>query len=275
MAYPWLCSALQVLRPVLDKAITAVDPEACRLLPVAADVGGGVVVWAPASATYIPPLASAEPPKDMPVTALPRMQPKTFCQAHGGAFLLASVDGGIALLQPRPQSAASASASTPSGLQWQCHVLGMVVPASSLAYVAAGVIFVGSSSGDSQLVRPVTAPNGESSLEVLAAYASLAPIVDMCVMDLDRQGQGQVVAACGIGQHGSLRLVRNGIGIEEQAFVELPGITGLWSVRDSATSTSDALLVQSFAAETRILRVSEALLEEVRLPLARCADAAC
>jgi DNA damage-binding protein 1 len=67
--------------------------------------------------------------------------------------------------------------------------------ASALAYLQAGMVFVGSTFGDSQLVRlraevePVTG----SHLDVLATYGNLGPIVDFCVVDLDRQGQ---VSSC-------------------------------------------------------------------------------
>lgn len=45
---------------------------------------------------------------------------------------------------------------------------------------------------------------------------NLGPIVDLCVVDLERQGQGQVVTCSGAFKDGSLRIVRNGIGINEQ-----------------------------------------------------------
>lgn len=53
-------------------------------------------------------------------------------------------------------------------------------------------------------------------MEVLERYVNLGPIVDFCVVDLERQGQGQVVTCSGAYKDGSLRIVRNGIGINEQ-----------------------------------------------------------
>lgn len=41
------------------------------------------------------------------------------------------------------------------------------------------------------------------------------------MVDLERQGQGQVVTCSGAYKDGSLRVVRNGIGINEQ--VHIPG----------------------------------------------------
>ena len=54
-------------------------------------------------------------------------------------------------------------------------------------------------------------------------WTNLGPIVDLAVVDLERQGQGQVVTCSGKGLDSSLRIVRNGIGMIEQAAVELPG----------------------------------------------------
>jgi Mono-functional DNA-alkylating methyl methanesulfonate N-term len=53
-------------------------------------------------------------------------------------------------------------------------------------------------------------------VEVLDKYVNLGPITDFCVVDLERQGQGQVVTCSGAYKDGSLRVVRNGIGINEQ-----------------------------------------------------------
>ena len=60
------------------------------------------------------------------------------------------------------------------------------------------MVFVGSSCGDSQLIRlsaqPVPGPPGAppTFLEVLDTFTNLGPIVDFAVVDLERQGQGQV-----------------------------------------------------------------------------------
>jgi DNA damage-binding protein 1 len=57
-----------------------------------------------------------------------------------------------------------------------------------------------------------------SFVEVLEWNANLGPIVDFCVVNLDRQGQGQVVTCSWAFKDGSLQVVRNGIGINEQVF---------------------------------------------------------
>lgn len=68
-----------------------------------------------------------------------------------------------------------------------------------------------------QLIKLNLQPDAKGSyVEVLERYVNLGPIVDFCVVDLERQGQGQVVTCSGAYKDGSLRVVRNGIGINEQ-----------------------------------------------------------
>jgi len=53
--------------------------------------------------------------------------------------------------------------------------------------------------GDSQLIKlNKKADQFGSHITVLDTYMNLGPIVDMCVIDLERQGQGQVVTCSGM-----------------------------------------------------------------------------
>ncbi|PQQ07441.1 DNA damage-binding protein 1a-like [Prunus yedoensis var. nudiflora] len=117
------------------------------------------------------------------------------------------------------------------------------------------------------LVKLNLQPDAKGSyVEVLERYVNLGPIVDFCVVDLERQGQGQVVTCSGAYKDGSLRVVRNGIGINEQASVELQGIKGMWSLRSSTDDPHDTFLVVSFISETRILAMNlEDELEETEI----------
>lgn len=82
------------------------------------------------------------------------------------------------------------------------------------------------------MVRLLEAKQADGSyLEVTQTFTNLGPIVDLCVVDLERQGQGQVVTCSGAFSHGSLRVVRNGIGINEQ-------------VRDCATAEASRSLTR-------------------------------
>lgn len=152
--------------------------------------------------------------------------------------------------------------------------LGQTSVASAIAYLDSGVVYIGSKSGDSQLVRLHSQPDSSGSyLEVVETFTGLGPIVNFCVVDLDRQGQGQVVTCSGIHKDGSLRVVRNGVGINEQASVDLPGVKGLWALKTDPSSAHDAFLVVSFITETRVLAMNmEDELDETDIPGFDCAQ---
>ncbi|GMJ12602.1 damaged DNA binding protein 1A [Hibiscus trionum] len=147
------------------------------------------------------------------------------------------------------------------------ELLGETSIASTISYLDNAVVFIGSSYGDSQVIKLNLQPDAKGSyVEVLDRYVNLGPIVDFCVVDLERQGQGQVVTCSGAYKDGSLRVVRNGIGINEQASVELQGIKGMWSLRSSTDDPFDTFLVVSFISETRILAMNlEDELEETEI----------
>ncbi|XP_044479397.1 DNA damage-binding protein 1-like [Mangifera indica] len=147
------------------------------------------------------------------------------------------------------------------------ELLGETSIASTISYLDNAFVYIGSSYGDSQLIKLNVQPDAKGSyVEVLERYVNLGPIVDFCVVDLERQGQGQVVTCSGAYKDGSLRIVRNGIGINEQASVELQGIKGMWSLRSSTDDPFDTFLVVSFISETRILAMNlEDELEETEI----------
>ncbi len=62
---------------------------------------------------------------------------------------------------------------------------------------------MGSRMGDSQLVKLNLEPNDNGSfVEVMETFTNLGPIVDMIVVDLDRQGQGQLITCSGAYKEG-------------------------------------------------------------------------
>ena len=78
------------------------------------------------------------------------------------------------------------------------ELLGEVYVPECLTYLDNGVVFVGSRFGDSQLVKlNVHADENNSYVSVMETFTNLAPIVDMTIVDLDRQGQGQLVTCSG------------------------------------------------------------------------------
>lgn len=153
------------------------------------------------------------------------------------------------------------------------ETLGTTTPAQTLSYLDNGCVYLGSKCGDSQLVRLSAEPVASQVdgppefVEILEDFTNIGPIVDFAVVPLDRQGQGQVVTCSGIGQCGTLRIVRNGIGTTEQASIGLPGINGIWSLKAGAEDQFDKCLVLAFVRETRVLSITaDDELDEVDFP---------
>ena len=113
------------------------------------------------------------------------------------------------------------------------ETLGDTCVGGGVTYLDNGVSFVAGRYGDSMLVKLGEERDEDtgSYLSVLEEYTSIGPVVDFALVDLDRRGQRQVVTASGSGKDGSLRVVRNGVGIVEEAEVEMPGIKGMWNLR--------------------------------------------
>nr|CAB3464268.1 unnamed protein product [Digitaria exilis] len=230
------------------------DNGAGLLIPVPAPLGGVIIigeetiVYCNANATF-----KAIPIKQSIIRAYGRVDP------DGSRYLLGDNTGTLHLLVLTHER------ERVTGLK--VEYLGETSIASSISYLDNGVVYVGSRFGDSQLVKlNLQADASGSFVEVLERYVNLGPIVDFCVVDLDRQGQGQVVTCSGAFKDGSLRVVRNGIGINEQASVELQGIKGLWSLKSSFNDPYDMYLVVSFISETRFLAMNmEDELEETEI----------
>lgn len=189
-------------------------------------------------------------------------------------YLLGDEFGNLHLLTLLTHSAMPATTPTtaPGGsnkvIALQLDTLGSCTLANSLAYLDQGLVFCGSTLGDSQLVQihdeaiPVEEGDeevlGETTyLSVLEEYTHLGPIIDFDLVPMAGTGdQSQVVTASGSSKSGSLRLIRNGIGMKEYASVELSGIQSMWALRKEFEDTQDAYLVQSFVGETRVLGVA-------------------
>ncbi|XP_076949712.1 DNA damage-binding protein 1-like [Bidens hawaiensis] len=179
--------------------------------------------------------------------------------ADGSRYLLGDLNGLLHLLVIAHEK------EKVTGLK--IELLGETSVASTISYLDNAFVYVGSSYGDSQLIKLNLHPDAKGSyVEALEKYVNLGPIVDFCVVDLEGQGQGQVVTCSGAYKDGSLRIVRNGIGINEQASVELQGIKGMWSLRSATDDVHDTFLVVTFINQTRILAMNmEDELEETEI----------
>ena len=206
-----------------------VDGGSSLLLP---SPQGGVVVVGQRQITYL-------------ATGISKVVPLPSClivsaTTLNGRFLLGDEFGNLHIL------------TTPT---MELETLGSCTISSSLAHVKDGLVYVASQFGDSQLVQ--IRQDGETFLDIVEEYTNLGPIVDFDLVPTHAQ-QSQVVTCSGSSTSGSLRLIRNGIGMIESASVEMEGIQNMWSVRKSYHDKQDAYLLQSFVGETRVLGVSAA-----------------
>lgn len=154
---------------------------------------------------------------------------------------------------------------------WRLDPVGVASKASTLVYLDDGYVFVGSHSGDSQVVHIE-----EEGIRIVQTLDNIAPILDFTIMDLGRgagaghpsefsSGQARIVAASGAWQDGSIRSVRSGVGLELLGTIgQLSHITDLWALSSTGTTQTHDTLVASFVNETRVFAFdSEAAVEEL------------
>ncbi|KAG1174443.1 hypothetical protein G6F70_004910 [Rhizopus microsporus] len=134
--------------------------------------------------------------------------------------------------------------------------LGKISIPSCLQYLDNDVVFVGSTVGDSQLIhiQRTASPEGGDILQVIEEFANLGPIADFCVADLDKQGQAQIITCSGAGKDSSLRVIRNGVGLNELAMIPVSGVQGIWALQSSFEKSHNLLLL-SFFNQGRLLQL--------------------
>ncbi|KAG5189499.1 hypothetical protein JKP88DRAFT_353064 [Tribonema minus] len=231
-----------------------VEAKASKLVAVPEPMGG-LLVLGQTTVTYHNGISvKATPISQTMITAVGRVDDT------GGRYLVGDITGGLRLIVLSPDK-------DNKGVE-TVHVeaLGETSCASCITYIDEGVAYVGSTGGDSQLIRLMETPGEDGSyVEVLESFSNLGPIVDLCLVDFDKQGQAQAVTCSGCYRDGSLRVIRNGIGINEQASIELEGIKGMWSLREGHAAPFDKYLVQSFITETRVLAIEDDEMGEVEM----------
>lgn len=131
-----------------------------------------------------------------------------------------------------------------------------------------GYVFVGSLYGDSMLVQlldsreakhykpterlpppPAYSGERESSIRLVQSFPAMGPISDFCVVE--RYGQGVIVACCGAYQDSTMRIIRNGIGMQVYGSQGVVGCLGVFSLQ----LKSLCVIVVCLIDETRVLSV--------------------
>nr|8G66_A Chain A, DNA damage-binding protein 1 [Homo sapiens]8G66_D Chain D, DNA damage-binding protein 1 [Homo sapiens] len=184
-----------------------VEAEASMVIAVPEPFGGAIIIGQE-SITYhngdkylaiAPPII-----KQSTIVCHNRVDP------NGSRYLLGDMEGRLFMLLLEKEEQMDGTVTLKD---LRVELLGETSIAECLTYLDNGVVFVGSRLGDSQLVKLNVDSNEQGSYVVaMETFTNLGPIVDMCVVDLERQGQGQLVTCSGAFKEGSLRIIRNGIG---------------------------------------------------------------
>jgi len=277
----------------VDRSSCFLIPEPCAAERSRGDGGGVVLVgmnmvsfinYATTNAGSAPGAGNIVAPLTIANQSSIRFLSYGCIDEDGSRYLLGDIYGTLYVLVLKRQMQAQAGAMVTVGLALE--PLGTTSIAAQLCYLSDGLVYVNSRMGDSQLIRlnskPVVEEGSEapaSHVTTLETFANLGPIVDMVVVESHQAheataatstAQVQIVTCSGAYKDGSLRIVKSGIGMREQADLEIPGIRGMWSLcpgnRQGAGEMYDEYLVQSFISETRVLRITSDEMEECQIP---------
>ncbi|KAH8925677.1 hypothetical protein BT69DRAFT_1331921 [Atractiella rhizophila] len=207
-------------------------------------------------------------------TKLPISVITAYCQVEGNSnqFVLGDLYGTFYTLNIE-----KSTDNREKVLSLEIENLGLTSSAKCIVYLANNYLFVGSHFSDSQLVRlpvkpsaidamdvddgsgsgPVAVGNkgkGKASdkLEVIANFTNLGPIYDFRVVDVEGVGHSHVVTCSGGFGQGSLRIVRQGVGLNELASFDFESVQKCWSFRSNKAGKADHLLLSS-THDSRIL----------------------
>lgn len=106
-------------------------------------------------------------------------------------------------------------------------------------------------------------PRSLKNLFLVDKIYSLSPIIDMKVVNAKLENSSQIYALCGRGPRSSLRVLQQGLSIEELADNELPGRPKyIWTLKKEYTSEYDGYIIISFEGSTLVLEIGDTV-EEV------------
>ncbi|CAA3032194.1 pre-mRNA-splicing factor prp12, partial [Olea europaea subsp. europaea] len=94
-------------------------------------------------------------------------------------------------------------------------------------------------------------------LQYRSPIQSVAPILDISVVDHPDENHDQIFACSGMAPEGTLRVIRNGISVEKLLKTSpiYHCVTGTWTVKMKVSDPYHSFLVLSFVEETRVLSV--------------------
>merc|ERR1719350_464316 len=203
-----------------------VEREAAMLIPVPEPHGGVIIIGTESITYHNGTMNHAIAPANMQestIVAYANVDP------NGSRYLLGDMAGHLFMLLIEKEERMDGSSVVKD---LKLELLGETTIAETMTYLDNGYVYIGSRLGDNQLVRLNAEQDAAGSyVTVVDTFTNLGTIRDMVVVDLERQGQGQLVTCSGKEKDGCLKIIRNGIGIHELASIDMPGIKGMWPLR--------------------------------------------
>eukprot|EP01061_Rhynchopus_euleeides_P015761 TRINITY_DN2680_c0_g2_i1.p1 TRINITY_DN2680_c0_g2~~TRINITY_DN2680_c0_g2_i1.p1 ORF type:complete len:1228 (+),score=436.96 TRINITY_DN2680_c0_g2_i1:275-3958(+) len=199
------------------------------------------------------------------------------CQVAGSRYYLLGSDCGklYSLTVGEPQDSAAPGAASEShgdslpkrAVSLELEALGYTTSPRCISWLGGGrrVAFVGSDTGDSLLVEMLAKPQDNSWFRVLDTVPSIGPITSFSLVP-NHVGGLQMVTCSGKGRDASIRIVRNGVGVQTVAGVPLPGVQDLWTLKLSYDSPEHAVVALSFVAVTKFLEMQGDEIGETPVP---------
>ncbi|KAG9120684.1 hypothetical protein FRC07_003723 [Ceratobasidium sp. 392] len=157
-------------------------------------------------------------------------------------------------------------------------LLGQVSVPSTLSYLSNNILYVGSYSAPSQLVRisenislvqAVPEAHGKSKrtvddagegghLEVMATHnENIAPILDAILIDSDGSGQARIAAVSGDDSGGALHVIYRGASFRESAILDdLPNLENLFAFKKYHNAPDHAYLAATTNTDTFLFSLS-------------------
>ncbi|PWN32832.1 uncharacterized protein FA14DRAFT_78463 [Meira miltonrushii] len=140
----------------------------------------------------------------------------------------------------------------------------------ALAYLGDNFLHISSTSGDSLLLR-INDQIGEETgnqFSIVKRWSNLAPILDFVADDgaggspsAAGSAQARIITCSGSGPTGSLRVIRDGVALEDLASIEEAGIRRIWDI-EGTTSKSTAFLLLGLSQGARVVSFGQAGIED-------------
>ena len=254
--------------------------QATVLLPLPQSIRG-FAVFGGSSISFIDPID----PKRCKVRAGPDLVVTTAAALGKRTFLVGDENGDLFVVNFSGNEAAPSSEGNDKAVTAESREvtaihsqrIGVTSSPSCLVNLDNGIVFVGSELGNSQIIRlldpgqqadaqgtAAETVGGEvvSGLQVLQEFVNIGPIVDFCVVDMERHGQCRMVACTGAYADGAVSFIQNGISLQEEAVVDVVGMNNVWALH-APEDPFHSMLVQSFTSETRVMRIEGGEMGEV------------